>query len=136
MTQSHRSKVAPGSGVNKEKQPEKQKPASNQEDGKAYDAKVNSDGSPIWTEEPTLADQFIVLPQTCKQESPRCSVFEIPRDLEEYNKLLGGTVPLEAPRSLIYLEEKEFYEGKWLILVKHAKVLYKKLIRPSDKNIE
>ena len=130
------SKVAPGAGVPKTKTVPKPEEPKNQEDRKPYDVKVNADGSPIWVKEPTIADQFITLNHTCKEQDPRCSIFELPKDLDRYNELLAETCPQEAPRSLIYTEEKQFYEGKWLILVKHATVLYKKLIPPTEKNIE
>lgn len=131
-----KSKVAPGSGVAKEKLPPEQKKPENKEDGKPYDVKVNPDGSPVWSETPTIADQFVSLNSTCREEPPMCSIFKLPEDLDRYNKLIARTVPLEAPRTLIYLEEREFYEGEWLILVKHSKVVYKKLIPPTKSNIE
>lgn len=110
----------------------KQQPAVT-EDGVYVDSrtgrrfKLNSLGQAKWSSEPIIKDQFVSrIPGLVKYDPPITAVFDLSDDdkLKEFNDLQAKTFPVEGPNVVIFNERDEFYEGKFIKLVKYSYVWY------------
>ena len=94
-------------------------------------------GKITWVEEPTFDNQMIKFPGTFKFGPMKYDVFDTGKtdDLKRLNKLLEGTIPMEAPGIQVISHDKTFSEktGTWMVMLCLQKVFYKVIIQDTVK---
>lgn len=94
---------------------------------------LDEKGAPVWGDTPTFKDQYAKYPNTCRLIGPQMAVFDVTDEgqLSKLNKLLALQRPEEAPGIIVVTKEKNFHEGKWLVLLEYFRLEYKHLISTS-----
>ena len=96
------------------------------------EVETDAQGDPVWSDEPTLATQWVEHPGTCKPGKVQVAVFDLamPSELNEYNKLIAGGYPAGAPHIEILndLVHPPTNDGKMLALVRFRRIQYKRLL--------
>lgn len=120
------------SGVDKVKAPASSKPKVTDGLADLEDAK-DAAGKSMWLSIPTFDDQFSKYPTTCRLIGPTIALFDITDkgQLADLNKMLAKQSPVDAPGIILVNKEKNFHEGKWLVLLEYMSVEYKKLVASS-----
>lgn len=115
--------------------PDEQEPEDEEVPTIPVETVTNERGDPVWSDTPTLADQWARHPETCQQQAIQVVLFNLEKalDLFNYNELLRDGYPAEAPRVLILqdLVYPPTEDGKVLALVRYRRLRYKKLIKPT-----
>lgn len=93
---------------------------------------LNSLGLKTWSNRPIFEDQF-TKPGMVEFDAPITAVFDLadPAQLEAFNDLQSLTFPSEAPSVQFVDLERNFYKGKYVIIVTYSKVWY---LMPEPKS--
>ena len=86
-----------------------------------------------WVNEATFENQMIKFPGTYKFGPMKYVSFNMgdEMDVENLNKLLEGTVPMEAPGIKVLSHDKKFSEkrGVWMVMLCYQTVFYKVILQ-------
>lgn len=89
--------------------------------------KLNSLGQANKSSVPVIKDQYTKpVKGLVSFDPPVTAVYDLSNkdELEAFNKLQAHTFPVEGPHVLILSERDEFYQGKFIKLVKYSYVWY------------
>ena len=83
-----------------------------------------------WGPEPVVKHQFEEYPDTVRLRDPTTVVYDLskPSDVEAYNKIRRAERAEGGPRVAVVDYERQFYEGRWVVLITYEKVEYQQLI--------
>jgi hypothetical protein len=123
-----RRQVSAGRGISRDETPEHD---GLHEPREKKEEPVLEDGTVKWGRSPALADQFLSRPETCRRGPPKHRVFSLDgaEAEKELNDFYKKTTPAQAPEVIVVEKEKQFHEGRWLILLGYVEIEYMQLIQ-------
>ncbi len=92
------------------------------------EARTADAADPEWGDTPTVKDQMLRFPESVRSTHPVTAVLDLsaPADLAEFNRIQQEAAA-PYPKIDIAVMDRQFFEGKWSVLLTYAKIQYQKL---------